>query len=86
MELKTENISVQTLENPVTKENLVVGAVLRHRKDDCKFVVRKRSRYPELALETIQNNMHDYEFICDRPHADGDFSYLCGGSWCRCQQ
>lgn len=67
--------------------NCSVIVSLTHLPTGCRvYVVRERSRYLELALETIQNNMHDYEFICDRPHADGDFSYLCGGSWCRCQQ
>lgn len=74
------------LENPVTEENLAVGVVLRHRKDDYKFVVCEKSRYPQRNLETIRQNMDDYEYVCDRPHADGDFSYMCNGSWCRCQQ
>lgn len=24
------------------------------------------------------------KFICNRPHEDGDFSYLCGSDYCRC--
>jgi len=26
------------------------------------------------------------QFVCDRPHGDGDFSYVCGSDWCRCCQ
>ena len=22
--------------------------------------------------------------VCEKPHEDGDFSYLCGGEYCRC--
>ena len=28
----------------------------------------------------------DWEKVCDRPHEDGDFSYLCGSDYCRCCQ
>lgn len=28
----------------------------------------------------------EWELVCDRPHADGDYSYLCDNQWCRCQQ
>lgn len=24
--------------------------------------------------------------VADRPHGDDDFSYCCGGEWCRCMQ
>jgi hypothetical protein len=24
--------------------------------------------------------------VCDTPHADGDFSYICGSGYCRCLQ
>lgn len=26
------------------------------------------------------------EIVCESPHADGDFSYVCGSDWCRCMQ
>lgn len=26
------------------------------------------------------------EFICEKPHEDGDFSYICGNKHCRCYQ
>jgi len=26
------------------------------------------------------------QLVCDRPHGDGDFSYVCGSDWCRCCQ
>ena len=26
------------------------------------------------------------EFICENPHEDEDYSYLCGSNWCRCCQ
>jgi len=25
-----------------------------------------------------------YEFVCNEPHEDGDYSYLCGSDYCRC--
>lgn len=27
-----------------------------------------------------------WKFVCDRPHADGDFSYLCHSQYCRCSE
>ena len=26
----------------------------------------------------------DESFICEKPHQDGDFSYLCGSDYCKC--
>lgn len=25
-----------------------------------------------------------YIFVCEKPHQDGDFSYLCQSEYCRC--
>ena len=27
-----------------------------------------------------------YTKVCDHPHEDGSFSYICGKDWCRCMQ
>jgi len=74
------------LENPVTEENLVIGVVLRRREDGYKFVVRNGGKWWELGIEAVRQDMDAFEYVCDRPHADGDFSYLCGESWCKCSQ
>lgn len=37
-------------------------------------------------IDEIRANIQDYEFVSDRPHGDGDFSYLCSSNWCKCQQ
>jgi len=48
--------------------------VLIEKSTGDKFVVREEKDYDE--------NL--YEFVCDRPHEDGDYSYLCGNEYCRC--
>jgi hypothetical protein len=25
-------------------------------------------------------------FVCDNPHEDGDYSYMCSNTYCRCHQ
>jgi hypothetical protein len=45
--------------------------------------MKKRVAYSN-TIEIIKNG--DYEKVCDNPHDDGDFSYLCAGRYCRCQQ
>jgi hypothetical protein len=30
------------------------------------------------------DNTEGLELVCENPHDDGDFSYLCFGQWCRC--
>jgi hypothetical protein len=44
-----------------------------------KFVVFKNQ------LNEILVEPEHYEFVCSEPHGDGDFSYMCNGSHCRCQ-
>jgi len=51
------------------------GNVLRHKMTGSKHVVTED--------EYIDDN-DIYEFICEAPHLDGDYSYTCGKSYCRC--
>lgn len=41
--------------------------------------------YKFVTLEEIRND-EKYLFVCDRPHGDDDFSYMCGCDYCRCMQ
>lgn len=45
------------------------------RADGRKYVAGRDHPLPEGAT-----------IVCDTPHADGDFSYTCGSSWCRCME
>lgn len=45
-----------------------------------KFVVR------ESKLDEIRENPALFEYVCARPHDDGDFDYLCGRQYCRCSE
>lgn len=54
----------------------IKGNVLKALSNGRKFVVKQDSHY----------NPEEYEFVCDNPHGDGDFSYICGMNWCRCMQ
>lgn len=44
-----------------------------------KFVIRN-----EAQVMAICNSIAAFDFVCDKPHEDGDFSYLCGWQYCRC--
>jgi hypothetical protein len=35
-------------------------------------------------LKDFEENPQHYEYLFERPHSDGDFSYWCGVSWCKC--
>ena len=53
------------------------GMVLQNKKTGEKVVVRTHtSKYMD----------NEYEIICEQPHEDGDFSYMCYGHNCRCMQ
>ena len=40
-----------------------------------------------IVLNSDQDYSTDqFSFVCNRPHADNDYSYLCTNNWCRCQQ
>jgi hypothetical protein len=53
-------------------------------------ILKKRN----VVLNTTDNKKHvvreereisdDEIYICEKPHQDGDFSYLCGSDYCRC--
>lgn len=45
--------------------------------DGRKYVIRTDA-HAQLA------QIEGHEFVCEKPHQDGDLSYLCGGQWCRC--
>lgn len=45
-----------------------------------KFVVNDNN------ISDILNNPNKYTFVCEKPHGDGDFSYICWSDWCRCMQ
>lgn len=66
------------------KEKKVYIPLLRNvflnKKTGNKFVVRSST------TQDIIDNPGDYEYICSRPHEDGDFSYVCNFEWCRCTQ
>lgn len=59
-----------------TEAHSMCGKV--YKKDNKKFVVRQSD------INAILNNKDVYEFVCDTPHSDGDFSYLCTSEYCRC--
>lgn len=50
------------------------GNVARRKSDGRKIVFRRD--HTDTAGE--------YEYVCERPHQDDDFSYCCGSEYCRC--
>lgn len=59
------------VDNPQTvRENQVVQT-----KDGRKYVAAQQHFLPVGAT-----------VVCSKPHADGDYSYCCGATWCRCSQ
>ena len=48
--------------------------VVRNKKTGMKEVVFVEKELPD----------SEWEFVCERPHDDGDFSYICGFDYCRC--
>jgi hypothetical protein len=53
------------------------GNVLRSKRDNRKIVVNDNS---------LTDSHDEYEFVCESPHDDRDFSYICLSDYCRCQQ
>ena len=54
------------------------GNVILSKHENRKYVVHEASNdLFEVEL---------YDFVADKPHADGDFSYTCGSDYCRCMQ
>lgn len=47
-----------------------IRQVWRDLQNGRKFVVRDQT-----GVDCIKRNPAGFEFICDQPHADGDFSY-----------
>lgn len=74
-----------TISNPVLPETVVEpkflkvfpGMVLQDRKTKEKLVVRA---FTDKYLDS------DYEIVCEYPHEDDDFSYLCYSYNCRCMR
>lgn len=71
-----------TISNPVIPKplDLKPGMVLRNKSLDHKFVVTA------VKLQTFKYVDTIYEVVCEKPHEDGDFSYMCYSSYCRCMQ
>jgi len=61
------------LEAPPRK--LVQGNVVYNSASNMKYTVTPDSRYISI----------NEEFVCDKPHDDGDYSYMCGNEHCRCR-
>ena len=40
----------------------------------------------KLVVKTDRVLLPSEKVVEARPHDDGDFSYICGGEWCRCMQ
>ena len=66
-------------ENTVEQREPKLGEVWKT-IDGRKFVVTSS------RLQDMAGRFYEYEFVCDRAHADGDFSYMCTSNWCRCSQ
>ena len=56
---------------------LEFGQVYKH-KDGYKKVVHAGN------VKTIKENPSDWEYVCEKAHDDGDFSYMCSFPYCRC--
>ena len=71
-----------TISNPVLPKplDLKPGMVLRNKSTDHKFVVTA------VKIQTFKYVDTVYEIVCEKPHEDGDFSYLCYSNYCRCAE
>lgn len=47
---------------------------------DRKVVVRENN------IWLIRDRVSVFSFVCEKPHQDEDYSYLCGSEYCRCCQ
>ena len=73
------------IDNPVLPETVVEpkslvvapGMVLQNKETKEKLVAR---------IFTKKYMDNEYEIICEQPHEDGDFSYMCYSHNCRCMQ
>lgn len=41
--------------------------------------------YRESTEDDVNKNKEDFILFCEKEHGDGDFSYLCRSSYCRCK-
>lgn len=71
-----------TISNPVLPKRLDLkpGMVLRNKTTGLKVVVTAVKIQTFKYVDTI------YEIVCEKPHDDGDFSYLCYSNYCRCAE
>ena len=60
----------------ILEYEFVKGNVMRDKETNRKVVCSK-------DFADVDNK---YEFVCSRPHEDGDMSYFCGSDYCRCSQ
>lgn len=59
------------------------GNVIRNKETNekrCVFLM------PGVEKDITELDGNSYDFICERPHEDGDYSYLCPNEYCRCTQ
>lgn len=68
-----------------TEQSTVIEPKIKNvfldKESGCKEMV-----WNEADIQKIKGNPTQYEFVCEKPHQDGSYSYLCGSDWCRCCQ
>lgn len=72
------------LETPALRKpepDPAIGQVWRAHNSGRKFVLRT-----DAEVLVLGHTRREFEFVCARAHEDGDFSYTCGDSNCRCMQ
>ncbi len=47
-------------------------------------VVFNTSLQKKVVINKPRDLAINENFVCETPHADGDFSYLCNNEYCRC--
>lgn len=57
-----------------------LNSVYKNKETGLKFIIHRGNKF------NIENTIEGYTFVCDKPHGDGDYSYLCCSEYCRCQQ
>jgi len=58
------------------------GNVWMQKSTGQKIVIQKM----DMRMFLIVNDPSDWELVSERPHGDGDLSYVCGSDYCRCMQ
>ena len=63
------------------KPMVQVGHVWKHIPSNSKRYIRSID-----DKHVVEEHIGEYEWVCDRPHGDQDFSYMCDSNYCRCCQ